>query len=245
MKRYGLIGYPLSHSFSQKFFTEKFGKLGITDCSYDNFSLKSIDELNELLKQYPDLEGLNVTIPYKEKVIPFLYYRNDVVKEIGACNCIKITASMLSGYNTDVIGFENSLLPQLQPHHPKALVLGTGGAAKAIHYVLKKLGIAFREVSRNPQPGQLSYEQVTAELLKEYLLIINTSPVGMYPEVDAFPLLPYDAITSQHYLFDLIYNPAKTVFLQKGEAKGASIKNGQEMLEIQAEESWKIWTEID
>lgn len=245
MKRYGLIGYPLSHSFSQKFFTEKFEKLGINDCTYENFSLKSIDELNDLLRQSPGIEGLNVTIPYKEKVIPFLYYRNDVVKEIGACNCIKITGGMLSGYNTDVIGFENSLLPQLQPHHKKALVLGTGGAAKAIHYVLKKLGIAFKKVSRTPQKDQLSYEQVTAALLKEYLLIINTSPVGMYPEIDAFPPLPYDAITPLHYLFDLIYNPPKTVFLQKGESKGASIKNGQEMLEIQAEESWKIWTAID
>jgi len=242
MKRYGLIGYPLSHSFSQKYFTEKFQREGITGCVYDNFPLASIDEFAALVQQHPDLHGLNVTIPYKEKVIPFLTAQSEVVKTIGACNCIRIENGQLTGHNTDVVGFEESLRPLLQPHHKKALVLGTGGAAKAVHYVLNKLGIAFFEVSRTPGTiRQFSYQQVTESVIKEHELIINTSPLGMYPNINECPPLPYQALTAKHYLFDLVYNPAKTLFLQKGEEQGAAIKNGHDMLIIQAEESWRIW----
>jgi shikimate dehydrogenase len=242
MRRYGLIGYPLSHSFSQKYFTEKFQREGITSCVYENFPLASIDEFAALLQQQAGLHGLNVTIPYKEKVIPFLHAQSEVVKTIGACNCIRIENGELTGHNTDVVGFEESLKPLLQPHHKKALVLGTGGAAKAVHYVLNKLSIDFYEVSRTPATTrQLSYQQVDEAVIQEHEVIINTSPLGMYPNIDECPSLPYQALTSNHYLFDLVYNPAKTLFLQKGEAQGAAIKNGHDMLIIQAEESWRIW----
>jgi shikimate dehydrogenase len=242
MRKYGLIGYPLSHSFSQKYFTDKFQQEGITGCVYENFPLAGIDEFAALIQQNPDLNGLNVTIPYKEKVIPFLTAQSNVVKTIGACNCIRIENGELTGHNTDVVGFEESLRPLLQPHHKKALVLGTGGAAKAVHYVLNKLGISFYEVSRTPATArQISYQQVDEAVIKEHEVIINTSPLGMYPKVDECPPLPYQALTSKHYLFDLVYNPAKTLFLQKGEEQGAAIKNGHDMLIIQAEESWRIW----
>lgn len=243
MRQFGLIGYPLSHSFSQQFFTDKFREEHIADCVYQNFPLENIDALRTVLDN-PHLAGLNVTIPYKEKVIPFLHYQSDVVKKIGACNCIKIIHGELHGYNTDVTGFEHSLRPLLESHHQKALVLGTGGAAKAIHFVLEKLGIIFLEVSRNPFTGrQISYEQLTPAVLEHYTLIINTTPVGMYPDENNCPPLPYESLTSRHYLFDLVYNPAKTLFLQKGEAQGAVIKNGADMLVIQAEESWRIWND--
>ena len=246
MRVYGLIGYPLSHSFSQKYFTEKFQREQITGCVYENFPLTNMDEFVPLIQQRPDLCGLNVTIPYKEKVIPYLSAQSEVVRSIGACNCIKLENGVLTGYNTDVTGFEDSLKPHLQPHHKKALVLGTGGAAKAVHYVLNKLGIEYLEVSRTPGTlKQISYEAISEKDIKERLLIINTSPVGMYPKVDECPPLPYHALTSQHYLFDLIYNPAKTLFLQKGEERGAVIENGKDMLVIQAEESWRIWNTIN
>lgn len=242
MKRFGLIGYPLSHSFSQKYFTEKFRLEKITSCVYENFPLTDISEFPALIQQHKDLCGLNVTIPYKEKVLPYLSVQSDVVKAIGACNCIKIENGQLTGYNTDVVGFEESLKPLLKPHHNKALVLGTGGAAKAVQFVLDKLGIAFKEVSRTPATAkQLSYQQIDKKVILEYPLIINTSPLGMYPKVDECPPIPYQALTPKHYLFDLVYNPAKTLFLQKGEVQGAAIKNGHSMLIIQAEESWRIW----
>lgn len=242
MRLFGLIGFPLSHSFSQRFFTDKFREEHIADCAYQNFPLENIDALRSVLEQHPHLEGLNVTIPYKEKVIPYLHHQSEVVKRIGACNCIKIVKGELHGYNTDVTGFEESLRPLLQAHHRKALVLGTGGAAKAVHFVLEKLGIAFLEVSRNPlTSGQISYEQLTTAVLRDHTLIINTTPVGMYPNVDDCPPLPYAELTPRHYLFDLVYNPAKTKFLQQGEQQGAVIKNGSDMLVIQAEDSWRIW----
>ena len=244
MRRYGLIGYPLSHSFSQTFFTEKFQREGLQDCIYENHSIAAIEELQTILAAYPDMCGLNVTIPYKEKIIPFLQKKNNLVEATGACNCIKIKSGKLTGYNTDVIGFERSLLEKLQPHHDKALILGTGGAAKAVKYVLDKLEINFIEVSRNNRGNKLiSYEEITEDILQVHTLIINTSPVGMYPKTEESPILPYHAITAKHFLFDLIYNPAKTTFLKKGEEKGAIIKNGWDMLVIQAEESWKIWNE--
>lgn len=244
MRRYGLIGYPLGHSFSQPFFTEKFKKEGIADCVYQNFPIPEIAVLKEILSGNPDLAGLNVTIPYKEQVIPFLHHMEPVVSAIGACNCIRIEHGELTGFNTDVLGFERSLDEFLQPSHTKALVLGTGGAAKAICYVLEKKDIQYLVISRTPSAGnQRSYEQVTPAIIDEYTLIVNTTPVGMYPKEDAWPALPYEAMSTKHYLYDLVYNPGKTKFLQRGEAQGASIKNGMDMLVIQAEESWRIWNE--
>ncbi len=242
MRRFGLIGYPLSHSFSQKFFTEKFRNEHIADCTYENFPLLQIGELEKVLAENPGLEGLNVTIPYKEQVIPFLHWQDPIVQTIGACNCIRIRDGQLSGYNTDVAGFERSLRQYLQPSHRKALVLGTGGAAKAIYYVLQKLGISCLEVSRSPQPGQrISYEEITPAIVHEYTLIVNTTPLGMYPKTEECPPLPYHSLTPNHYLFDLVYNPAQTLFLRKGAEQGAVTKNGMDMLVIQAEESWRIW----
>jgi shikimate dehydrogenase len=244
MRKFGLIGYPLSHSFSQKYFTEKFARENIADCSYQNFSIPSIEELRTILTTETELEGINVTIPYKQQVIPFLDFKNDVVDQINACNCIKIVDGKLQGYNTDVVGFEISLRKKLQTHHNKALILGTGGASKAVEYVMKKLGIEYKLVSRKPSSNhQLAYPGLNDDIIRSHTLIINTSPVGMYPNVDAYPEINYASITSQHYLFDLIYNPAKTAFLKKGEERGAVIENGLEMLVLQAEESWRIWNE--
>jgi shikimate dehydrogenase len=241
MRRFGLIGYPLSHSFSQKYFTEKFQREHITGAVYENYPIATIEELTGVLEKYPDLEGINVTIPYKEKVIPFLSQQTEVVQATGACNCIKISNGKLEGHNTDVAGFEVSLNKFLESYHKKALVLGTGGAAKAVHYVLKKRGIEFIEVSRNPQGRQqISYNDVD-DVMHDHLLVVNTTPLGMYPNVDEFPPIAYDMLTPRHYLFDLTYNPTVTAFLKKGQEKGAIVKNGAEMLVIQAEESWKIW----
>lgn len=241
MRRFGLIGFPLSHSFSQKYFTEKFQRENIAGCVYENFPLADIKELPAVLDNHPGLVGLNVTIPYKEKVIPYLYHQNEVVQATGACNCIKLIKGMLHGFNTDVTGFEVSLEKLLQPFHKKALVLGTGGAAKAVHFVLQKRGIEYLGVSRNPQgPQQISYAD-TQEVLNDHLLIINTTPLGMYPAVEEFPPIAYEKLTVRHYLFDLTYNPPLTTFLKKGQEKNAVVHNGSEMLLIQAEESWKIW----
>lgn len=241
MRQFGLIGYPLSHSFSKKYFTEKFEKEGWTGCSYENFPITSIDALPAMLQGNPLLEGINITIPYKEQVIPFLSGATEVVNEIKACNCIQVRDGKLYGHNTDVTGFEVSLKERLEPHHRNALILGTGGAAKAVAFVLKKIGLQYRYVSRKAGNENLAYESVTPDTLAAHTLVINTTPLGMYPNIDALPPLPYQALGSRHYLFDLVYNPSKTLFLQKGEARGAVIKNGQDMLVIQAEESWKIW----
>ncbi len=244
MKKYGLIGYPLSHSFSQKYFTEKFRNENIRDCVYENFSLSDIGLISSVLSNETQLKGLNVTIPYKQQVIPFLHVKNEVVEKISACNCIKIIDGKLHGYNTDVIGFEVSLKRKLQDHHKHALILGTGGAAKAVEFVMNKLAIDYKLVSRKPSSaGTINYNDLTDAIIQSHTLIINTAPVGMYPHVDEYPDLPYRAITPKHYLFDLIYNPEKTRFLKKGEDHGATIQNGHEMLIIQAEESWRIWNE--
>ncbi len=245
MRLFGLIGYPLSHSFSKKYFAEKFEQERLSNCSYENFPITSIDELKKVFADNPDLHGLNVTIPYKEQVLPFLHELSEAVKQVGACNCIKIISGKLYGFNTDVIGFEETLNTKLLPHHKKALVLGSGGASKAIQFVLRKRGIEFLIVSRSANPNFISYEQVTPELIKEHLLIINTTPLGMQPLTDLYPSIPYFALTTQHYLYDLIYNPAKTLFLQKGEERGTVIQNGADMLVIQAEESWKIWNTLN
>ncbi|MFI5156918.1 MAG: shikimate dehydrogenase family protein [Chitinophagales bacterium] len=240
MRRFGLIGFPLSHSFSQKYFTEKFKKEGIIDATYDNFPIPSIADLKKILEDHPDLVGINVTIPYKRQVLSFLDNKESL--PILACNCIKISNGKLSGYNTDIIGFHKALLPRLRPIHSKALVLGTGGASDAVCWVLAKLGISVQVVSRRGREVSfLGYEELNEEIMKENLLIINCTPLGMNPHVNECPQIPYQFIGPSHYLFDLIYNPAKTIFLQKGESNGASIENGADMLVYQAEESWKIW----
>ena len=249
MRQFGLIGYPLSHSFSQKFFTEKFLQENIVNAKYDNFPIPSIESFAGLWKENPNLEGLNVTIPYKKEVIPFLDHSSAVVQEINACNCIRKFNNELYGYNTDVIGFEKSLLPFLKPHHTQALILGTGGASAAVQWVLQKLNIQFQLVSRNTNTieantemkASLSYDQLAASVIESHTLIINTSPLGMYPNTNEAPPIAYEGITAQHHLYDLVYNPIETLFMKNGLAKGATVQNGLAMLHIQAEESWTIW----
>lgn len=241
MKRYGLIGFPLTHSLSQQFFTQKFIDQGIENCVYERFSIPSIADLHAILKTHPDLCGFNITIPYKKEVLAFLTERSKAVEEVGACNCVKIIDGQLIGYNTDVIGFENALMPFLKPTHNKALVLGTGGAALAIVYVLQKLGIDFSYVSRTATSGHFTYNDLDASVLASYTLIINTTPLGMFPNIEACPDIPYDLLTPAHHLFDLTYNPALSTFLTKGMQMGATIQNGQQMFVEQAEQSWRIW----
>ena len=240
MRQFGLIGYPLSHSFSQKFFTEKFLQENIVNANYDNFPIPSIESFAALWKEHPNLEGLNVTIPYKKEVIAFLQYSSPVVEAIKACNCIRKFNNELYGYNTDVIGFEKSLLPFLKPHHTHALILGTGGASAAVQWVLQKLNIQYQVVSRKGNTN-LTYDQLSASVIESHTLIINTSPLGMYPNTNEAPNIAYDAITAQHHLYDLVYNPTETLFMKNGLAKGATVQNGLDMLHIQAEESWAIW----
>jgi shikimate dehydrogenase len=244
MKKYGLIGYPLSHSFSKKYFTEKFLRESIAEVSYELYPIAEISELPSLLAEYPAIVGLNVTIPYKEKVIPYLSDLSPVVEAIGACNCIKISEGKLVGYNTDVIGFEKSLKKKLKPHHTKALILGTGGSSKAVQYVLNKLAISFIKISRSKTAETITYEEIDETLLSSHTLIVNTSPLGMFPNVEDCPAIPYQFLNASHYLFDLVYNPTKTKFLASGEKMGAVIENGSDMLVDQAEASWEIWNEI-
>lgn len=241
MKLYGLIGNPLKHSFSKSYFAEKFTKEKIENCQYENFELETIQLLPTILKVHANLHGLNVTIPYKKEVLPFLHFKNTVVETVGACNCIKIEQNKLYGYNTDVSGFKKSLQTFLKPHHQKALVLGTGGSSGAVQYALHELGIDYKLISRRKADKAITYEELNAAILKTHNVIINTTPLGMFPKTDAAPVIPYQLLDSRHFLFDLIYNPEKTIFLQRGEAQGATIANGYEMLLLQAEESWKIW----
>ena len=241
MVRYGLIGKTLKHSFSRNYFAEKFAKENCSGVSYENFELPSINELKDLITRNPDIRGFNITIPYKEEILPFLDVQSDAVKAIGACNCVKIDGNKLYGYNTDAYGFKTSLERQMKQQHSNALILGTGGASKAVQYALKELNINYQLVSRNKDFNQLGYQDLGDDILKKYTLIINTTPLGMYPATNDDPPIPYEYLTPGHFLFDLIYNPPKTCFLQKGEAKGAQISNGYEMLVLQAEESWKIW----
>ena len=246
MKLYGLIGYPLGHSFSKQYFTEKFEREGLKDCSFEAFPIESIDKFPALLKDNPSLKGMAVTIPYKETVMQFIDEFSEEVKYIGATNSIKIKDGKLTAYNTDIIGFEQTFARQLQPHHTKALVLGSGGASKAVKYVLQKRGIEFLTVTRNENPaaGFISYKQAAEKIATGYNVIINCSPAGMYPNDNTCPNIPYELLNENCYLYDLVYKPLKTLFLQKGEEKGASIENGYDMLLIQAEASWKIWNEL-
>ena len=244
MDKYGLIGYPLGHSFSIGYFNEKFQNECI-DATYENFEIPSIENLTEILDSNPELKGLNVTIPYKEKVISYLDSISPEARAIGAVNVIKVThkgnKTELKGYNSDVIGFTQSIEPLLERYHRKALVLGTGGASKAIIFSLKSLGIETLTVSRFERHGCVRYEDITPEMIKEYNVIVNCTPCGMYPQTDDCPNLPYEAMDSHTLLYDLIYNPDETLFLKKGKAQGATVKNGLEMLLLQAFASWNFW----
>jgi shikimate dehydrogenase len=244
MDKYGLIGYPLGHSFSIGYFNERFENENI-DAKYINFEIPSIDDLPEVLASNPQLKGLNVTIPYKEKVIPFLDSVSPEARAIGAVNVIRVTHKgnkvILRGFNSDVIGFTKSIEPMLEKCHKKALILGTGGASKAVNYGLKSLGLETVFVSRYERPDTIQYESITPDVVKEYNVIVNCTPLGMYPHSDECPKLPYEALDSHNILYDLIYNPDQTLFMKKGLAHGAQVKNGLEMLLLQAFASWEFW----
>lgn len=244
MKVYGLIGYPLTHSFSKQYFTEKFKKEGIEDCKYELYPIESLYEITDLIKNNPNLRGLNITIPYKQLLLRHLNNFSKIPDGLRACNCVKIKDGKMLGYNTDVVGFERSFSPNLKSHHKNALILGNGGATEAVKFVLQKLGIGYKIVSRKIHDGSaLTYAQLNKSVIDENTIIINTTPLGTYPGVNDCPDIPYEFLTPGHFLFDVVYNPEKSLFLQKAEAAGATIKNGYEMLIIQAEESWRIWNE--
>lgn len=244
MDKYGLIGYPLGHSFSISYHNQRFADEGI-NAKYYNFEIPSIDDLPAVLGSNPELKGLNVTIPYKEKIIPFLDYISPEARAIGAVNVVRVTRNgketILRGYNSDVIGFTQSIDPMLEDYHKKALVLGTGGASKAVAYGLKTLGIEPIHVSRYQREGTIQYEQITPEVVQEYNVIVNCTPLGMYPKTEECPQLPYEALTERNILYDLIYNPDETLFMRKGAERGANVKNGLEMLLLQAFASWEFW----
>ncbi|MDF2436367.1 MAG: Shikimate dehydrogenase [Bacteroidota bacterium] len=261
MKKYGLIGYPLTHSFSKNYFSEKFKEENIMNCGYELYPLANIDLLPQLLMDNPDLSGLNVTIPYKESVIPFLNELDPTAKTVGAVNCIKITGGsgkpFLKGYNTDVFGFRQSIKPFLEIQHERALILGTGGGSRAVQYVLKEIGIDCFFATRDKTPiffknesevvfkNVFEYSELNEHMMKAFKLIVNTTPVGMFPDTAAAPEIPYEYITPTHLLYDLIYNPAETEFLKRGKEKGAATVNGLSMLKQQAEEGWRIWNSSD
>ena len=242
--KYGLIGFPLGHSFSRDYHNRRFEELGI-NARYENFEIPSIEELPDVLRLNPELKGLNVTIPYKEKVIPYLHELSDEARAIGAVNVIRVRREngdiLLKGFNSDVIGFNRSILPLLKEWHRKALVLGTGGASKAVGYGLSTLGIQPMFVSRSQRKDVMTYEEITRDVLNEYHVIVNCTPLGMYPNTDTCPPLPYEALDEHHILYDLVYNPQETLFLQRGAAQGAQTKNGLEMLQLQADASWDFW----
>lgn len=240
---FGLVGKNISYSFSRGYFKEKFQNMGLDNHQYVNFDLQEISVLGEIIKARENgLNGLNVTIPYKQDVQPFLDDIDTDAREIGAVNTIKFQKDgKVVGYNTDVYGFQNSLEPLLKPHHTKALILGTGGASKAVAYAFKKLGIEYKFVSRTATEDKWSYEQLNEEIMKDYTVIVNCSPLGTSPDIELKPEIPYEFLSSKHLLFDLIYNPSETTFLRLGKEKGATIKNGLSMLELQAEKSWAIW----
>ncbi len=241
MKKFGLIGFPLKHSFSKKYFSEKFANEGLNDCHYENFELPTLHKFKEFITENPQLRGLNVTIPHKQNILSFLDELDETAQAVGAVNTIQIQPNKLIGYNTDVFGFENSIKPLLKSHHQNALILGTGGAAKAIIYVLKKLGLEYILVSRTPDKNQFLYNDLTEEIIHHHRVIINCTPTGTFPNINELPNIPYQYIGKQHLLYDLVYNPEQTEFLKRGIEKGANVKNGLEMLYLQAEEAWRIW----
>lgn len=241
-RQFGLVGKDISYSFSKKYFTEKFALGNLTDCTYENFDLQSIDEFPSVIANNPDLKGLNVTIPYKESVIPYLNKLSTNAAQIGAVNVIRFTKKgKLKGYNSDYYGFMKSLEPLLQPHHKKALILGTGGAAKAISFALDRLGILYTFVTREEKEGMIDYDRINATTFDNHQIIINCTLIGTVPNTKEFPPIPYNFFTEKHIAFDLIYNPEETQFLKKAKKKGAITKNGYEMLVLQAEKAWKIW----
>lgn len=242
MKKVGLIGFPLKNSFSENYFNTRFKERGMAGYVYTNYALSSVDELPELLAHTPELIGFNVTIPHKQAIIPILDKLDETAKAVGAVNCVKrdIVTGKLTGYNTDVYGFEQSVLPYFNRIN-KALILGTGGAAKAVAYVLQKNEIPFYEVSRDPKQEQLGYDQLTESILTSHELIINCTPVGMFPDINGAPGIPYHLITQKHIAYDLIYLPAETKFLKNCKAQGATIHNGLDMLHLQADKSWELW----
>jgi shikimate dehydrogenase len=242
MNLYGLIGFPLTHSFSKKYFTEKFQKENIADSKYELFEIKDAAQILAVVESNVDLRGLNVTIPHKENVIQFLDEIDSAAKDIGAVNVIKINSGKLKGYNSDYYGFRQSLINFIgETKNIKALILGTGGAAKAVKAALQDLTISYKFVSRKKERDKFSYDELNENILSEYKLIINTSPLGMYPKTDSFPEIPYQFIGLEHFLFDLVYNPEETTFMKKGAAQGAKTQNGLEMLHLQAEKAWEIW----
>jgi len=238
---FGLIGRNISYSFSKTYFNNKFIALNLPDYSYENFDLPGLEEFHSLIKKNNTLRGLNVTIPYKEEIIPYLDSLDKNARRIGAVNTIKFTKDGLIGYNTDVYGFKKSIQPILTKSHKNALILGTGGASKAIAFVLKELGISYQYVSRNPIGDQIGYSELNKEIIVAHTILINCTPLGTFPKTEAKPDVPYEFLTSNHLLFDLIYNPEKTAFLLSGEQRGAIICNGAKMLELQAEKAWQIW----
>lgn len=245
MQKYGLIGYPLGHSFSRNYFNQKFESEKI-DAQYLNFEIPTIKDLKEVLKENPELNGLNVTIPYKEQVIPYLDDLDEDARLIGAVNVIKFKEGLfgktkLVGYNSDIIGFKQSIEPLLTDKHTKALILGTGGASKAVAQGLKQLGVGSTFVSRSKKEYCITYEEITPEIMQQYKVIVNTTPLGMFPNVDACPKIPYELLTPDHLLYDLLYNPDETLFMRKGKEQGAVVKNGLEMLLLQAFAAWEIW----
>lgn len=247
MNEYGLIGFPLTHSFSQKYFTEKFLKEGISDAVFYNFPLQLIENLPQLLTGHPALKGFCITIPHKKNIIPYLYKADKTVAAIGACNCVRIVDGKLFGFNTDIIGFEKSFSKKLKSNHTHALILGTGGASAAVEFVLKKLSIDYRFVSRtrNIENNILGYDDLNNDVMNTYNIIINCTPLGTYPNVDEVPALPYNFLTPQHYVYDLVYNPPLTKLLSLGQDKGCTTENGYEMLVLQAEENWRIWNVVN
>jgi shikimate dehydrogenase len=245
MQKYGLIGFPLGHSFSRNYFNQKFEAEKI-DAQYLNFEIPTIKDFKQVLKDNPELNGLNVTIPYKEQIIPYLDELDDDAKKIGAVNVIKFTKGLfgktkLKGYNSDIIGFKQSIEPLLNETHHKALILGTGGASKAVFQGLKQLGIGATLVSRKAKEYCITYEEITPKIMGQYTVIVNTTPLGMFPNINACPNIPYELLTPQHLLYDLLYNPDETLFMKKGKEQGAVVKNGLEMLLLQAFAAWEIW----
>lgn len=241
MKTYGIVGWPLGHSFSQRYFTEKFAALGLDGHRYLNFPLEEIAGLPAVLEENPDLCGFNVTIPYKKEITGFLDSVADEARAIGAVNCVRITDGRLEGHNTDGYGFRKGLCGLVGTERPRALVLGTGGASNAVRFELEGAGIDYLSVSRTKTDGTVTYAELTPETIGEHKLIINTTPLGTWPETDAKPDIPYDAVGPDHYLYDLVYNPPVTAFLAEGAKRGAATLNGAVMLREQAEMSWKIW----
>lgn len=245
MKRFGLIGYPLGHSFSQRYFTEKFAKENI-DAEYNLYPIEKIEDVVKMMDDTPELAGFNVTIPYKQQIMPYLDELDDEAREVGAVNVVKVTwkdgKRHLKGYNSDIYGFYNSIKPLIKPEiHKKALILGTGGASKAVSAMLRKLGIEYRFVSRTAKEGQLTYDDLTREVMGEYKVIVNCSPLGTFPNVESCPNIPYEYMTGEHLAYDLVYNPEETLFMKKAKEHGATTKNGLEMLHLQAEGAWRQW----